>query len=270
MLDNNEEYSLNVDNDEVNGADNKITTFVNCKITGTGGNVIGVVGVGIRMDYLKGLLKEYEDKFDVNVSLINKKGNVEISTTYTGYEKTDWFKVYGQESIRDKILARNEDSRNLEIWTSDSGNEDKSFIVSRYIPELSWNLVVMQYTEKVVHSMKMRLYQSCFIIVLVIRLCLKKLPNSFMTVFMNSILLKTVMSVSPRKSISAALAPGKCLLTRGCVLSPKIILRKSFRKMCIRDRFHAHVGDRIQRKYAHRYFIILIIEVELKMKSTHF
>lgn len=172
LLDNNEEYSLNVDNDEVNGADNKITTFVNCKITGTGGNVIGVVGVGIRMDYLKGLLKEYEDKFDVNVSLINKKGNVEISTTYTGYEKTDWFKVYGQESIRDKILAWNEDSRNLEIWTSDSGNEDKSFIVSRYIPELSWNLVVMQYTEKVVHSMKMRLYQSCFIIVLVILIVL--------------------------------------------------------------------------------------------------
>lgn len=172
LLDNTEEYSLNVDNDEVNGADNKITTFVNCKITGTDGNVIGVVGVGIRMDYLKALLKEYEDKFHVNVSLVNKKGDVEISTTYTGYEKTDWFKVHNQESIKDKVLDWNKDSDNLEIWSSDSGNIGRSFIVTRYIPELSWNLVVMQNTEEVVHNMRMRLYQSCFIVVLVILIVL--------------------------------------------------------------------------------------------------
>ncbi len=67
LLDSAEEYLLNVDNDEVTGADNVITTFVNCKIQGPDGRILGVVGVGIRMDYLKELLKGYEDKFDVRV-----------------------------------------------------------------------------------------------------------------------------------------------------------------------------------------------------------
>ncbi len=51
-----------------------ITTFVNCKIQGPDGRILGVVGVGIRMDYLKELLKGYEDKFDVRVSRSIKKG----------------------------------------------------------------------------------------------------------------------------------------------------------------------------------------------------
>ena len=48
-----QEYSLNVDNDEVDGADNAITVFVNCKIYGENNKVLGVVGVGIRISYLK-------------------------------------------------------------------------------------------------------------------------------------------------------------------------------------------------------------------------
>ncbi len=168
LLENDEEYSLNVDNDEVSGADNVITTFVNCKIQGPDGQIIGVVGVGIRMDYLKELLKGYEDKFDVKVSLINKEGDIEISTSYNGYEKKNWFDVYGQEKIRDQILNRNDVSENLELWTSDTQNTDKSYVVSRYIPELSWNLIVEQNTGQFVHDMKTRLYQSFVIILLVI------------------------------------------------------------------------------------------------------
>lgn len=172
LLDSAEEYSLNVDNDEVTGADNVITTFVNCKIQGPDGRILGVVGVGIRMDYLKELLKGYEDKFDVRVSLINKEGDIEISTSYTGYEKKNWFDVYGQEDIKSQVLNWNDASKNLELWTSNADHTDKSYVVSRYIPELSWNLIVEQETGQIVHEMKMRLYQSFFIIMLVILLVL--------------------------------------------------------------------------------------------------
>lgn len=172
MMDDDGEYTLNVDNDEVIGAENKITTFVNCKIYGADGSILGVVGVGIRMDYLKELLGEYEDKFNVNVSLINKQGDIEVSTTYTGYEKTDWFEAYGHEHIRSEILGWNEDSENLEIWASDSSIDEKCFIVSRYIPVLSWNLVVQQETGQITHEMQKQLYQTCFIIAVVILIIL--------------------------------------------------------------------------------------------------
>ena len=63
LLDNDLEYSLNVDNDQVEGADNRITVFVNCKVTAPDGAVIGIVGVGIQIDYLEELLQEYEDSY---------------------------------------------------------------------------------------------------------------------------------------------------------------------------------------------------------------
>ena len=48
-----DEYALNVDNDEVEGASNEITVFVNCKITDEHNKTIGIVGVGIRLQHLK-------------------------------------------------------------------------------------------------------------------------------------------------------------------------------------------------------------------------
>lgn len=169
MLDNNTEYSLNVDNDEVNGADNKITTFVNCKVQGSDGGVIGIVGVGIRMDYIKELLQEYEDTYNVKASLINENGEIEISTTYTGYEAADWFEVYNQDSIRKQVLNWKESIKNLEIWTDNGLNDqEKRFVVSRYIPELSWNLIVEQDTGKIVHEMYIQLYRTCFVLAVVV------------------------------------------------------------------------------------------------------
>lgn len=167
------EYSLNVDNDEVEGADNEITVFVNCKITDSGGDVIGIVGVGIRIDYLKELLGTYEEKYNVQASLVNGDGMIEISTAYTGYEQRDWFSVYGKEDIRTEILGWTEDASNLEIWT-DSGNgpNESSFVVARYIPELSWSLVVEQNTGRLLHDMKIQLYQTFFILILVILIVL--------------------------------------------------------------------------------------------------
>lgn len=117
LLANELEYGLQVDNDEVDGADNAITVFVNCKVTDTSGRVLGVVGVGIRIDYLKDLLRGYEDKFHVEASLIGSDGTIEISTVHTGYEKADWFKVHAQEKVRQRILHWREAAENLELWS---------------------------------------------------------------------------------------------------------------------------------------------------------
>lgn len=178
LLDSNLEYSLNVDNDEVAGAENKITVFVNCKITAPDGTVTGVVGVGIRMEYLKELLQGYEDKYGINASLVNEEGMIEISTTYTGYERTDWFEVHGEEFIRQQVLDWNQDDRNLEIWTdSDAVEGGKSYVVSRYIPELSWNLIVEQDTSGLIADIYQQLFRTCLILVLVVLTILVVITN---------------------------------------------------------------------------------------------
>ena len=91
MLNDDLEYSMNVDNDEVNGADNAITVFVNCKIYGPDRDFLGVVGVGMRVSYLKEFLKSYEEKYHLNACLIDENGVIEISSEHTGYSRIDWF-----------------------------------------------------------------------------------------------------------------------------------------------------------------------------------
>lgn len=66
ILASDDEYQLNVDNDEVQAANNEIAVFVNCKIRDEKGRTLAVVGVGIHVDNLRDKLKEYEEEFDVN------------------------------------------------------------------------------------------------------------------------------------------------------------------------------------------------------------
>ena len=167
FLDSDETCRLNVDNDEVDGADNAITVFVNCKVEDMENNVLGVVGVGIRIEYLKEMLKSYEDNFNIAASLIDDNGTIEVSTEHTGYEKTDWFEAYSQQGIREQVLGWKEENSNLEVWST-SDSKEKNYVVTRYIPELSWHLVVGQNTGEIIGKMKQQLYQTCFLIALVI------------------------------------------------------------------------------------------------------
>lgn len=169
LLENNLEYSLNVDNDQVSGAENRITVFVNCKIMTPDGSVVGVVGIGIQIDYLMNLFREYEDNYGNRVSLVNQDGYIEISTSFTGYEKKDWFEVFGQESIREKVLQFRDSERSQEFWTDiGSRGGDRSFIAERYIPELSWNLIVEQDTGQIMDEIHRQLYQTGVVLGVVI------------------------------------------------------------------------------------------------------
>nr|WP_306799458.1 sensor domain-containing diguanylate cyclase [Anaerostipes caccae] len=163
------EYTIKVDNDEVKGADNKITVFINCKIQDSGGKVIGVVGVGMRVDSLKKILQKYEKESEIGAYFLDDEGIIQISTAYTGYEKTDWFKIRGNEHIRDKILGWKKETSDLDIWTKQAKDGvGKSFISTRYIPELSWHLVIEQKTGKLIDEMKQEIYGSIFMIIAII------------------------------------------------------------------------------------------------------
>lgn len=167
LMDSDLEYSVNVDNDEVHGSDNAITVFVNCKIPDQNGGILGIVGVGIRNSHLNDFLRNYEEEYHVKAYLLNQEGTIEISTSYTGYEQTDWFQIMGQEEIREPILGWKENTCNLEFWVDNAEEESKNYVVSRYIPELSWHLVVEQNDHNIVSTMKKRMYQSILIVVLV-------------------------------------------------------------------------------------------------------
>lgn len=169
FLNSKKEYSLNVDNDEVAGAENEIAVFVNCKIMDNAGKSIGVVGVGIRTNYLKELLGRYENRYGVKVFLIDNAGKIQISTSHTGYEDKDWFTLYGMEKTRKDILDRAAAESGFSLWASSELSEQEFWhIVTRSIPELSWHLLVEQNTSQLMREMKSQLYKSAIILAAII------------------------------------------------------------------------------------------------------
>lgn len=173
LMDSDKSYDLNVDNDEVEGADNQITVFVNCKVRGRDGQVLGIVGVGIRIEHLTELLKSYEEQYNLETSLVSKDGKVELSTSNSGYENVDWFELKGLQHIRQQVLEWDKDEENRELWSeSRLTSPENYYIVTRYIPELSWNLIVVQNTGRLLQSIHRQFYMTCAILVLVISVVL--------------------------------------------------------------------------------------------------
>lgn len=154
FLENEDEYSMNIDNDQVKN--NHITAFVNCKIKDTTGNIIGVVGVGVKVDSLQGLLSTYEAKYGIDVYLIDEIGIIEISSSVTGYEQTNLF---------DKVKFSQE-----KFWYS--LKRDNGYVVTRYEPNLKWHLVVEYITTQTNQYFNNKLIQNIIIIIFIILIVL--------------------------------------------------------------------------------------------------
>lgn len=170
MLDSKEEYLLNVDNNEVAAANDEITVFVNCKIRDVSGEILGIVGVGLSIDYLQVKLETYEKDFGVNLYFIDKEGDIQLSADYTGYQKENLFDLYYyNEKSRNTILGWKEVGKAKSFWTS-SGEKDgaRNFVVTRYIPEVDWTLVVEQDTTKLLTEIRHRLYLTVAILIMMI------------------------------------------------------------------------------------------------------
>lgn len=162
FLDAGEEYSLNIDNDEARN--NEITIFINCRIKGSDGSTLGVVGVGFQVDHLQALLKDYERKFGVRACLVGEDGAVEISTSETGYHKVNFFERRAFSKLQQPILANRD--RVLAFWQATPQGED--YIVSRYLPSLNWHVLVENDTTALSRQLTREFYRNVLVVTLII------------------------------------------------------------------------------------------------------
>lgn len=157
-----EEYSLNIDNDEA--AKNEITVFINAKITDEKEQIMGIVGVGFRVDTLQRLLGDYEKEFGVRAYLVDREGTIEISTDRTGYEAAGLFEEVRYSGMQDNILKDTEGRQ--DIWYN--GPEGKGYLASQYIPNLEWFLVIDHDTSALGRQLILQLIGAGLVLVLVI------------------------------------------------------------------------------------------------------
>ncbi|MGI6070009.1 MAG: diguanylate cyclase [Blautia sp.] len=169
FLEKDTDYGIQIDNDQVDGAGNEVTVFINCRIMDEKGKTMGVVGVGFRVNFLQSLLKDYENDFGISAYLTDESGSVEISGNHTRFEgDSNLFEGSAFEGYKDEILNSREETKDL-WYSSDNKN---GYIVSRYIENLHWYLIIDSDTTVLNQRLALQLFREIFIVVVTIVLVL--------------------------------------------------------------------------------------------------
>lgn len=163
-------YEANVDNDRA--ANGEVTLFVNCKIQDAQGEVIGVVGVGMRIEHLQSLFKQYRDDFGVTACLVDSKGTIEVSANHDAGENLSYLDAHPfTEDQKANLLSRDSGSESLGFWAGENPGiipVESDYVVTRFLPDADWHLVVERDTGDLLSELRMQLVKTVVVIVLIV------------------------------------------------------------------------------------------------------
>lgn len=166
FIDKNIDYDLDVDNDEA--ASHELTIFINHRLTGTDGNLLGVTGVGLAMKDAGIMLKKYMDQHDKNIYLVDARGLVQIHSDYSLIEKMNIFETAGMKDVAASLLSATDDP----VLAEYDRSGEHMIAISRYVPEFKWFVIVEQVEnhalEEIRKSFAGNLTAGLFLTILVI------------------------------------------------------------------------------------------------------
>ena len=161
FLESGKKRDLDVDTDEAsNGV---LTIFINNRVEDFNGDLLGVAGVGIRLDKIAEKLKEKKEKYNKRVYLIDETGTVQVHSNIDLVEKINIFNEDGINKIAEKLMEESE-SPSDDVYSTDA---NEVLVSSRYIPELGWYIIVEQDELSSYLKAKKSLYINMSIIVLI-------------------------------------------------------------------------------------------------------
>lgn len=116
------------------------TIFVNYKLFDYDGDLLGITGVGLTLDTITELINRIEERFDRSIYFLDSQGVITAVGKRTHWTEGSIFNLEGVEQIASQILTRNIEPITLEY----NMRGHRVILNSRYIPELSWYLIVEQ------------------------------------------------------------------------------------------------------------------------------
>lgn len=172
FLEQDKAYSLNIDNDEA--TENEITVFVNARIRDDKGDTLGVVGVGFRMDDLETLLANFEARTDTRVRLLDSNGVIRVSTG-VGENGTNLFSSSELAGLSEQLQSNHDDTQST--WYQADGKN--GFLVSHYLPNLDWFLVVDHDTSQLDAQMAQQFAAESLVVLAVMLIVLAATTSIF-------------------------------------------------------------------------------------------
>lgn len=131
-----DEYVIEVDTDE--GAENALTIFINYRVVNQQGKLLGVTGVGLKVENVAELIQHYQEKYQRTVYLADADGAIQVhpDTSVVGSASS----IDGIKKISKEILNSNTKTRNFEFLRGG----DRILLRVRSLEDLNWLLFVEQ------------------------------------------------------------------------------------------------------------------------------
>jgi len=129
-------YQINVDRDTADPQ--RLTIFVNYRVTDYDGNYIGATGIGLSVNAVAKLIESYQKRYGRQIYFVNRDGRVTLhGDHFQGPERLQ--DAAGLRKVATRILASPSTSAH---YTDAQGHT--VYINSRLIPQFNWYLIVAQ------------------------------------------------------------------------------------------------------------------------------
>ncbi len=159
-------YDLDVDTDEANH--NALSVFVNCRIEDMQGKLLGVTGVGLELNKVQDLLSKYQEDFQLEAMLFDKKGIVQIHSNTELIEKINVFDNQSMQKNKASILGNKE---TVAVYHY-KDKKSEGYMITKYIEDLDWYLLIKKDTAVLAKSFQASLFNDIIIFLAVLILIL--------------------------------------------------------------------------------------------------
>ncbi len=159
-------YDLDVDTDEANH--NALSVFVNCRIEDMQGKLLGVTGVGLELNKVQDLLSKYQEDFQLEAMLFDKKGIVQIHSNTELIEKINVFNNQSMQKNKASIL----DNKETVAVYHYKDKKSEGYMITKYIEDLDWYLLIKKDTAVLAKSFQASLFNDIIIFLAVLFLIL--------------------------------------------------------------------------------------------------
>jgi diguanylate cyclase (GGDEF)-like protein len=143
------EYVIDVDTDQANR--NALTIFINHRVKDFEGRYLGVTGIGLTVDAVRGLIETHQARFNRTIYFVNPEGQVVLHGDNSGLDP-DLRRNEGLGGLVDTILAARTGS-----WRYRAKGSTHILNVN-YLPELKWYLFVEQNEDLALAGIRRTLY----------------------------------------------------------------------------------------------------------------
>ena len=152
-------YEISFDPDFANK--DVLTTFINFRVFDYAGNYLGVAGVGIAVDTIRGLLDKYQQRYRRNVYFFDQKDGALLFGTDAHVAGTKISSIDGLGTLAERI--RREGAGDYEY---EAGGRTHLLNV-RLVPELKWYLLVERIEDEALTGIRNTLYLNLAICILI-------------------------------------------------------------------------------------------------------